>query len=172
MKLDLGIESQVQGQMQPAVKALGRMNSSCLASPRATQASHESVARQLCDHVFKCIEERGRKHTAKGAPLRPRRLREPSTNGILSHPRGQFSYRCVLRDISEIGARVVLPSGSPLANRMYVVHFTAETAYDSDVIWFDGNEAGLAFRRALSLRRLKHPELVFLRKLWLEHMTE
>ena len=172
MKLDLGIESQVQGQMQPAVKAWEQTHAFCQASPCAAQASHDSVARLHCDLDPNHSEEIERRQTVKRAALRPRRFRAPSTNGILSHPRGQFFYRCVLRDTSEMGARIALPPGSPLANRMYVVHFTAETAYDSDVIWFDGNEAGLAFRRALSLRRLKHPELVFLRKLWLEHMTE
>lgn len=113
MKLDLGIELQVQGQMQPAVKAWEQTHAFCQASPCAAQASHDSVARLHCDLDPNHSEEIERRQTVKRAALRPRRFRAPSTNGILSHPRGQFFYRCVLRDTSEMGAQIALPPGSP-----------------------------------------------------------
>lgn len=169
MKLDLGIDYSGQGEVQPARRDRERTDAYRLGSPGFAPGPVENVERAGWDGAFEVGDDRKRKFVLKRAPSRSRRLRETSTNGIASHPKGQHVYRCVLRDISAMGARIALPPGSQLANRMYVIHCTTQTVYDSDVAWFNGSEAGLVFRRAFSLRRLKHPELVFLKKLWSEH---
>jgi hypothetical protein len=88
---------------------------------------------------------------------------------MIVHSNGRHSFGCVIRDLSLTGARVTTPPGAQLPSRLYVIHLRNQNAYDSDVVWFNGREAGLAFRRMLPLGKLNQPELAYLKKLWLEN---
>jgi hypothetical protein len=99
---------------------------------------------------------------------RPPRHRRISTNGLIVHSHGRHSFGCIIRDLSVTGARVTIPTDVQLPARLYVIHLRDQTAYDSDVVWFQQGEAGLAFRRKLLLGQLTAPELAYLKKLWFE----
>ena len=98
------------------------------------------------------------------AERRTHRYRRTFMGGLIVHADGQDFFRCTIRDLSGKGARVSLPKEAQMSDRIYLIHLHERTAYESEVLWFDGREAALMFRRKLPLGQLHQPELAYLKK--------
>ena len=65
--------------------------------------------------------------------------------GYLHAATGTVLSECLIKDISETGARIVLPKAANLPNRIRL-HITGEvTPLPASVIWQAGTKCGLAF---------------------------
>ena len=82
---------------------------------------------------------------------------------------GAFTVDCVVRDISEDGARVRLPEGQPVPDILYLVEMRSGMAYEARVAWKRHPEIGLAFIHAYGLRDASESHLLGLKRLWIEH---
>jgi len=82
---------------------------------------------------------------------------------------GAFTVDCVVRDISEDGARVKLPEGQPVPDILYLVEMRSGMAYEARVAWKRHPEIGLAFIHAHALKDAAEPHLLGLKRLWIEH---
>lgn len=91
--------------------------------------------------------------------------------GVIVDAQSRDFFRCTIREQSETGARIEIPTNVAVPAKVYLVHLRDRMAYESDVIWYSGREAGLAIRRTLPIGELKGPEFAFLTKVWLEHVA-
>jgi hypothetical protein len=95
-------------------------------------------------------------------------------SGKLAYGDG-FSADCRIREQSETGARIVV-SADLLPREVVLVCVTAGMAYDAEIMWRRGKEAGLKLGRAYPLKTQTpsledQPQLQLARKLWAETMA-
>jgi hypothetical protein len=95
-------------------------------------------------------------------------------SGKLAYGDG-FSADCRIREQSDTGARIVV-SADLLPREVVLVCVTAGMAYDAEIMWRRGKEAGLKLHRAYPLKSATEPDadlprLRLARKLWAETMA-
>jgi hypothetical protein len=78
---------------------------------------------------------------------------------------GSFSSECLIRDFNEAGAKIDLPPERLFPLRLYLIAARLPSAFDAEVIWRNGRQAGLIFHRALDLAEGDNPAPQFLRRL-------
>jgi len=78
---------------------------------------------------------------------------------------GAYSYECVVRDMSEGGARVEVPAAQMLPRRFYFLTSREEVAYDAELAWRTRIMAGIKFRDSIQLATCKDPKLRYLRQI-------
>jgi len=80
--------------------------------------------------------------------------------GKLSYRHGTYTLDCTIRDKSETGARIRIPSGHMIPDELYLVDLLNRVAYKSSVIWrkADGN-IGLHFDETHDLSRAASDDL-------------
>jgi hypothetical protein len=79
-----------------------------------------------------------------------------------------YTVDCVVRDVSETGARVKLPAGQAVPDHLYLLEVRSGVAYESRVAWKRHPEIGLQFLRQYELADASTPHLKILKRLWLE----
>ena len=84
---------------------------------------------------------------------------------------GACSLDCVIRDLSETGARIRLGGALPTPAAVHLVDLRHGVAYEARVLWRRGVEIGLAFGAAHPLDQAATPELRAMRRLWVEHLA-
>lgn len=77
---------------------------------------------------------------------------------------GAYTYDCRIRDLSEGGARVVLPAGLVIPTHVVLIDTRNGIAYVSEVVWLKAPEFGLKFLSTHSLRAPLPPELEYLKR--------
>lgn len=95
---------------------------------------------------------------------RSERVRTFLAGRIVFHD-GAYSYGCVVRDMSEGGARVEIPSARMLPRRFYFLTSREEVAYDAELVWRTRVMAGIKFRETLELRNCKDAKLRYLKQI-------
>ncbi len=95
-------------------------------------------------------------------------------SGKLAYGDG-FSTDCRIREQSETGARIVI-SADLLPRDVVLVCVTAGMAYEAEIMWRRGKEAGLKLGRSHPLKTQTsssedQPQLQLARKLWAETMA-
>ena len=98
---------------------------------------------------------------------RSERVRTFLAGRIVFHE-GAYSYGCIVRDLSEGGARVEIPSARMLPRRFYFLSSKEEIAYDAELVWRTRLMAGIKFRESLELRTCKDPNLRYLKQIAIE----
>ena len=83
--------------------------------------------------------------------------------GKIIYNEGAFTVDCRIRDISEGGARILLPEGQVIPTRVILIDMRDRLAYECEVAWFQGAERGLKFLQKYSLRGELPPTLVYLK---------
>ena len=78
---------------------------------------------------------------------------------------------CLLRDWSDNGARIELPTPMLLPDEVWLVERHMPIAYQSRVVWRRARFVGVAFVHRHSLDNPADPRLRILRRLWAQHMT-
>lgn len=98
---------------------------------------------------------------------RGERVRTLLSGRIVFHD-GAYSYECVVRDMSEGGARVEIPSARMLPRRFYFLTSRDEIAFDAELVWRTRVMAGIKFRESIQLATCDDPKLRYLRQIALE----
>src|SRR5947209_11123410 len=75
---------------------------------------------------------------------------------------GAYSYNCVVRDMSESGARVEIPAARLIPRRFYFLTSKEEDAYDSELVWRTHSMAGVKVRQAIDIASCQDPRLFYL----------
>ena len=102
---------------------------------------------------------------------RPTRRRRTLLAGRVCFDAGSEIFDCTIRNLSASGARITVPKDQPLPKTLYLIKLRDRVAFEATVVWTKGTEAGLAFRRTLSLGELNDPKLAYLHRLWFEHSS-
>lgn len=88
--------------------------------------------------------------------------------GRLVYGEADLTLECAIRDLSENGARIRLASPVALPARVRLVEVRAGVAYDCEVSWRRVPEFGLRFLGRHDLKKTTDPELLLLKRVWVE----
>jgi hypothetical protein len=72
---------------------------------------------------------------------------------------GAYSHDCIVRDMSDSGARIEISEVRMMPRRFYFLTTMAEVAYDSELVWRTRMLAGIKFREAIDLATNNDPKL-------------
>ncbi len=72
------------------------------------------------------------------------------------------SVNCVVRDVSDTGARIAVAADRLLPERCYFVASKRESVFDAEIVWQRGDQRGL---RLLPVLDLSEPRLQFLKNI-------
>jgi hypothetical protein len=97
---------------------------------------------------------------------RPARRKPVLLSGIVSYDDGKVSFDCTIRDLSERGARIVVPRNSQFPGSFYLINVPGRLAYDVKVVWAGKSEVGLSVAKIHALTDIAS-DLMFLKRLWL-----
>ena len=78
---------------------------------------------------------------------------------------GAYIYDCIVRDLSESGARVEIPEARLVPRRFYFLVSKEEVAYDCELVWRTRMMAGIRFRETIQLATCQDPKLRYLRQI-------
>ncbi len=79
-----------------------------------------------------------------------------------------FSVDCVVRDITDGGARVQISCDQPVPDQLFLVDLRSGIAYEARVAWRRYPQIGLAFEHQYGLAEASTPHLRILRRLWMD----
>jgi PilZ domain len=96
-----------------------------------------------------------------------RKVPRPRTffGGRLVFRDGSCSFACVIRELSEAGAKIELPASRLMPQRLFLLTSKKQVAYDAELIWRRSTSAGLKFHATMDLAGCTDPQLLFLRRL-------
>lgn len=78
---------------------------------------------------------------------------------------GAYTYDCIVRDMSEGGARVEIPEARMFPRRFYLLTSKDEIAYDCELVWRTRMMAGVKFREIIRLAACDDPKLRYLKRI-------
>jgi hypothetical protein len=81
---------------------------------------------------------------------------------------GAFTIDCIVKDVSDTGARIKLPEGQAVPDQVYLVELRSGIAYEARVTWKRHPEIGLEFVHQHGLAEASTPHLMILKRLWIE----
>ena len=99
----------------------------------------------------------------RGAPRR-----RTLTGGKIVYGDGAYTYDCAIREISTSGARIGIAGGIVIPKAFFLIDQKRGTAFEAELVWRNGTQAGLKFGAAHDLVHLADPLLRFLRNLYVE----
>ncbi len=88
--------------------------------------------------------------------------------GKLVYGEGAITLDCMIRDLSDGGARIKLSDEQPLPNALFLIELRSGVAYEAAVAWKRYPELGLRFVSRHELETADTPHLRVLRRLWTE----
>lgn len=86
--------------------------------------------------------------------------------GKVVYGEGKFVRDCRIRDLSETGARISLPKGEFIPERIFLLECRRPVAYEAIISWSKAPEFGLRFVNTYQLKREVPLELQYLVSLW------
>ena len=86
--------------------------------------------------------------------------------GKVVYSKGGFIKTCRIRDLSETGARIVLPAGESLPGKVFLLECKKPVAHEAQVSWIKAQEFGLRFLNTYQLKKELPEELTYLATLW------
>jgi hypothetical protein len=98
---------------------------------------------------------------------RPKRRKRVLWAGIITYADGAYCFDCTIRDVSETGARVTIGKNAQFPSDFYLINIHDCIAYDAKVVWNDGSDIGVSFKRSFPLSKITNPSLSYLKRLWL-----
>lgn len=82
---------------------------------------------------------------------------------------GSMSFDCVIRDLSESGARIALREEQLIPKRFLLLCTARHTAFDAEIVWRRGPLCGLHFHGSHDLETATGPELQAVKRLFNEY---
>lgn len=80
------------------------------------------------------------------------------------------SVDCIIRDLSDTGAKVRLAGAEKLPKIAWLVDAGRGLAFEAQVIWTRDRDLGLKFIQCRNLSEEHSPEFRAMRQLWIEHL--
>jgi hypothetical protein len=77
---------------------------------------------------------------------------------------GAYSYNCIVRDLSDSGARIEIPAARLIPRRFHFLTSREEAAYDAELVWRTQTMAGVKFRQRIDLSTCADPKLRYLKR--------
>jgi two-component system cell cycle response regulator len=105
------------------------------------------------------------------ADNRRRRRSRVLLHGKIVFDGGKASSDCVIRDLSEHGAKVRLPHGMAVPHQLYLIETRRGVAYVARLTWARDAELGLEFHGSQDLQSPTTPMFKIMREMWLEHLA-
>jgi len=112
-------------------------------------------------------------HEPDGLTVRAPRKRT-YLNGMLVYgdgifaPDGSFTQNCIIRDLSDGGAKIVIAQRQFLPQDLYLIVVKHAVAYQSRLVWLHYPARGLKFLRTYSMNAGLPEDLKYLQRLWAE----
>src|SRR6185437_2320824 len=85
--------------------------------------------------------------------------------GVITYGDGTYSFRCTVRNLTEIGAGLSFTEPRLLPPRLHLINMRDQIAYEALTIWVNGREAGVVFVDRFPLAEVAD-DLAYLKKLW------
>jgi hypothetical protein len=79
---------------------------------------------------------------------------------------GQTVRDCIIRDISDTGARISIAKGEVIPTRVFLIDRRTPIAYEAAVSWIKVPDFGLTFSKTYSLKGNIPAELDYLKSVW------
>ena len=96
---------------------------------------------------------------------RPALRRRVLLGGLITYGQGTHCISCVIRDLSEAGARIGMKPRHALPSNIFLINLRDRIAYECRTMWSKGGEAGLAIKKVMPLDELDASKLGFLKRL-------
>ena len=77
-----------------------------------------------------------------------------------------FTLDCVLRDISDGGARITLPTGQAVPDIFYLMDLRSGVAFQVQVVWRSYPQIGVRFAHEYGDQSPSNPHVQVLRSIW------
>jgi two-component system cell cycle response regulator len=123
------------------------------------------------------VEQLAKPDGADGAPEAaesPEKRSDPRHRvlygGKLVEATGAFSTDCAIRELSKDGARLRMSAPVPMGDDVYLIELRSGEAHLVHVVWRQGADLGVAFRRSVDLHddETRDRTTKRLRRLWLD----
>jgi PilZ domain-containing protein len=88
-------------------------------------------------------------------------------SAILFYGSNMLEVPCTIRNISEGGAGVKMPSDMPLPDAVWLLEVSSGIAHRCHVIWRRPAEVGLSFFTSENVWSATEPQLLVIRRVWL-----
>jgi hypothetical protein len=98
---------------------------------------------------------------------RPKPRKRVLLGGRIVYANGEHHFDCTIRDLSETGARILIPRGQPIPANVYLIETRDRKVHEASVVWNNGREAGLHFSKSFALAEVVDPKLTYLKRLCL-----
>jgi hypothetical protein len=105
------------------------------------------------------------------AERRPKPRKRVLLMGIVVYDNGAYSFDCTFRNLSETGARIVVGKNAQFPSDFHLINIRDRVAYEAKVVWNNGTEVGVTFKKILPMSDITDPTLNFLKRLWLSKAT-
>jgi hypothetical protein len=86
-------------------------------------------------------------------------------SGKLANHDGSITVECTIKDISDSGARILLPRGRYIPSHVFLVHSRSPLVIEAEISWTKPPQYGLKFLRSFPRDASLPPELHFLTRL-------
>ncbi len=90
-------------------------------------------------------------------------------SGKLVNDDASSTIDCVIRDLSETGAKVRLAGSTPVPAEVWLIEVREGLAFRCRVAWRASPELGLEFTSSHDLKDAATPELRMLKRIWVEN---
>jgi hypothetical protein len=101
------------------------------------------------------------------AERRPKPRRRVLLGGIITFANGAHSVDCTFRNLSQSGAKIIVAKSARFPSDFHLINTRDGIAYEASVVWNNGGEVGVTFKKVMSLSDITDPSLAFLKRLWL-----
>ena len=91
--------------------------------------------------------------------------RRVNMSGVITYGYGAYSFRCTIRNLTEIGAGISFLEPRLLPPRLHLINMRDRIAYEALTIWLNDCEAGVVFLDRFPLAEVAD-DLAYLKKLW------
>jgi PilZ domain len=88
--------------------------------------------------------------------------------GFVPHPHSTFD--CTIKDISESGARIVIPTDAVVPRRFFLINVKNQMAYEVQIVRRKERDMGVKILRSIELTNVSSPETRQLRQLLVERL--
>lgn len=99
---------------------------------------------------------------------RPARRRRVLLGGVVSSTDKTQSFECMIRDITETGARL-FARGQRFPDEFYLINVRDRIVHAARIVWTEGEQAGVAFSDSFRISDIQDPALNHLAQMWLVH---
>jgi hypothetical protein len=101
------------------------------------------------------------------AERRPTRRKRVLLAAMVTYADGARSFDCTIRNVSETGAQILMGKNAQFPSEFYLINIRDRVAYDAKVMWNNGIEVGVQFKKTYPLSDITDPSMSFLKRLWL-----